>query len=182
MIGTRWAYESAHGAFVAKPPGGTSERFAVAVRHTAPQGVPPNDWTTVRRLIALPLVAATVAIPLSTAQGATAPSAKEKAAAGVAIAKHLHGKLKGIKHRLSSIDKKYMGVGWTKFIPGATADPADSDIPGVGIGTAYATKYGGKWVVLGHSYEKNKAEGCKKIPAAIRAEISGALKHVDVCK
>jgi hypothetical protein len=135
-----------------------------------------------RRLIALSLVAATVAIPLSTAQGATAPSAKEKAAAEAAIAKHLHGKLKGIKHRLSSIDKKYMGVGWTKFIPGATADPADSDIPGVGIGMAYAAKYGGKWVVLGHSHEKSKAEGCKKIPAAIRAELSSALKRVDFCK
>ena len=99
----------------------------------------------------------------------------------MAIARHLHGKLKGITHRLSSIDKKYMGVGWTKFIPGATAEHGGSDIPGVGIGMAYAAKYGGTWVVLGHSHEKSKAEGCKKIPAAIRAELSSALKHVDFC-
>ena len=182
MIGTRWAYGTAHRAAGGEPRALSNRPYPRTVGRTAPQGVPTNDWTTMRRLIALSLVAATVAIPLSTAQGATAPSAKDKAAAEAAIAKHLHGKLKGIKHRLSSIDKKYMGVGWTKFIPGATADPADSDIPGVGIGMAYAAKYGGKWVVLGHSHEKSKAEGCKKIPAAIRAELSSALKRVDFCK
>ena len=140
-----------------------------------------------RRIITAGLAAAVLVTP-AVAMAEHAPSKAEQAKIEAAIKahfkKHYKGEPKGLKVKLSHVDAKYGGFGWSKFIPGAEANGIiyweppvvpSSAIPAVGMG--YIHKYAGKWRVVGHKFaKKGIATGCSKVPKAVREELAKGLK------
>lgn len=140
-----------------------------------------------RRIITAGLAAAVLVTP-AVAMAEHAPSKAEQAKIEAAIKahfkKHYKGEPKGLKVKLSHVDAKYGGFGWSKFIPGAEANGLiyweppvvpSSAIPAVGMG--YIHKYAGKWRVVGHKFaKKGIATGCSKVPKAVREELAKGLK------
>jgi len=149
--------------------------------------------TTITTGLAATAAALVVAMPMS-AQASHAPSKAEQAKIEKVIKahfkKHYKGVPTGLKVKLSHVDAKYGGFGWSKFIPQAESngqaltDPgvwwdestfvSAADIPAVGMG--YIQKYAGKWRVVGHHFKtKGIKNGCSKVPAAVRAELAKGL-------
>ncbi len=139
-----------------------------------------------RKIIVAGLASAVLVAPAVAM--AHAPSKAEQAKIEAVIKahfkKHYKGEPKGLKVKLSHVDAKYGGFGWSKFIPQAEANgqisweppvvPSTS-IPPVGMG--YIQKYAGKWRVVGHKFAKKGIRtGCSKIPAAVREELAKDLK------
>lgn len=141
---------------------------------------------TITTGLAATAAALVVAMPMS-AQASHAPSKAEQAKIEAAIKahfkKHYKGVPSGIRAKLSHVDSKYGGFGWSKFIPQAESngvilwDPPvvpSAEIPAVGMG--YIQKYAGKWRVVGHHFKtKGIKNGCSKVPAAVRAELAKGL-------
>ncbi len=140
-----------------------------------------------RKIITAGLASAVLITP-AVAMAEHAPSKAEQAKIEAVIKahfkKHYKGMPAGIRVKLSHVDAKYGGFGWSKFIPQAesngiiTWDPPvvpSTAIPAVGMG--YIHKYAGKWRVVGHKFaKKGIATGCSKVPAAVRAELEKGLK------
>lgn len=140
-----------------------------------------------RRIITAGLASAVLITP-AVAMANHAPSKAEQAKIEAVIKahfkKHYKGEPKGLRVKLSHLDAKYGGFGWSKFIPQAesngiiTWDPPvvpSTSIPPIGMG--YIHKYAGKWRVVGHRFaKKGIRNGCSKIPAAVRAELAKGLK------
>jgi len=140
-----------------------------------------------RRIIIAGL-ASTVLIAPTVAMAEHAPSKAEQAKIEAVIKahfkKHYKGVPSGIRAKLSHVDAKYGGFGWSKFIPQAESNGLifweppvvpSTAIPAVGMG--YIHKYAGKWRVVGHKFaKKGIATGCSKVPAAVRAELEKGLK------
>ncbi|MBU6364068.1 MAG: hypothetical protein KGQ95_07625 [Acidobacteria bacterium] len=140
-----------------------------------------------RRIITAGLASAVLITP-AVAMANHAPSKAEQAKIEAVIKahfkKHYKGEPKGLRVKLSHLDAKYGGFGWSKFIPQAesngiiTWDPPvvpSTSIPPIGMG--YIHKYAGKWRVVGHRFaKKGIATGCSKVPAAVRAELEKGLK------
>ncbi|MFM8829008.1 MAG: hypothetical protein ACKORG_08775 [Actinomycetota bacterium] len=148
--------------------------------------------------LAATAAALVVAMPMS-AQASHAPSKAEQAKIEAAIKahfkKHYKGVPTGLKVKLSHVDAKYGGFGWSKFIPQAKSNGYDmgewgsawgsddvtgADIPAVGMG--YIQKYAGKWRVVGHHFKtKGIKNGCSRVPAAVRTELAKGL-GVKACR
>lgn len=142
--------------------------------------------------LAATAAALVVAMPMS-AQASHAPSKAEQAKIEAAIKahfkKHYKGVPTGLKVKLSHVDAKYGGFGWSKFIPQAKSnggsgivwgDYPSTVIPAVGMG--YIQKYAGKWRVVGHHFKtKGIKNGCSRVPAAVRTELAKGL-GVKACR
>lgn len=140
-----------------------------------------------RKIITAGLASAVLITP-AVAMANHAPSKAEQAKIEAVIKahfkKHYKGMPSGIRVKLSHVDAKYGGFGWSKFIPQQEEsglilwEPPvvpSTAIPAVGMG--YIHKYAGKWRVVGHKFaKKGIATGCAKIPAAVREELAKGLK------
>lgn len=140
-----------------------------------------------RKIIVAGLASAMLVAP-AIAVADHAPSKAEQAKIEAVIkahfAKHYKGEPKGLKVRLSHVDAKYGGFGWSKFIPQAQANGLilweppvvpTSAVPTAGMG--YVQRYAGKWRVAGHAFAKKGIRtGCSRIPAAVREELAKGLK------